>query len=69
MAQKDIYIIKRTPWDYDLLPEYYDLSGEFSRKIAIFKTFDDLEDAVFKMKHLRGSDPESASYEYEIVRM
>lgn len=66
---KEYFIIKRIPYEYDQLPEYFDVIGGFTRFLKAVKTFDDLEEASKMIRCIKGSDPESLNYDYEIVRM
>lgn len=65
----EYFIIKRIPYEYDQLPEYFDVIGGFTRFLKAVMTFDDLEEASKMIRCIKEYDPESVNYDYEIVRM
>ena len=67
---KEFYIIKRTPWEYDKLPQYYEgIGGRFTRTLSNVYIFDDLEQAIVYKQVLENALKESTYYNYSIMRM
>ena len=67
---KEFYIIKRTPCEYDKLPQYYEgPDGGFTRTLSKVYIFDDLERAITYKQALKNVLKDSTYYNYSIMRM
>lgn len=66
---KEFYIIKRTPWEYDKLPDYYAGLSGFTRNLYIIRIFDSMDQASEEIQHIKKFDPEAKDYTFSIVRM
>lgn len=43
---KELYYIKKVGWEYDELPTYYSVSGEWTREWCKVKVFESLDEAI-----------------------
>lgn len=67
---KEFYIIKRTPWEYDKLPEYYEgIGGRFTRTLSKVFIIENIEQASTYKQELEKSLKESSNFNYSIIRM
>ena len=68
-SNKEYFIIKRIPYEYDQLPDYFDVIGGFTRLLKAIKTFYDIEEASKMIRVIKAFGTESLNYTYEIVRI
>lgn len=65
----EIYIIKRTPWEYsDSIGEYLDDQGTFTRDLKKVKVFNNLNDVSDYRRNLVYSDY-YRTHIYQIIQM
>ena len=67
--EREYYIIKRTPWDYDKLPDYYAGLLGFTRNLYIVNIFHSMYQASEVIQNIKKSDPEAHNFTYSILRM
>ena len=67
--EQEYYIIKRVPWEYDQLPDYYAGLVGFTRNLYIIAIFDSMDEAGTVIQNIKKSDPEAKDYTFSIVRM
>ena len=65
----EIYIIKRMPWEYDKLPEYYAGELKFTRNLYEINIFNSVDRASKVIQNIKKYDPEAKNYTFSITRM
>lgn len=68
-TKQEYYIIKRMPWEYDKLPDYYAGLSGFTRNLNIIRIFYSMDEASELIQDIKKSDPEAKDYTFSIVRM
>ena len=67
--EQEYYIIKRVPWEYDKLPDYYAGLIGFTRNLNLISIFDSMDQASEEIQHIKNFDPGAKDYTFSIVRM
>ena len=67
--EQEYYFIKRVPWEYDKLPDYYSGLSKFTRNIHHIRIFDSMDQVSEVIRAIKKSDPEAHNYTFSIVRM
>lgn len=67
--EQEYYIIKRTPWEYDKLPDYYAGSFKFIRNIHNIRIYISMDKASEVIQEIKKYDPEAHNYTFSIIRM
>ena len=67
--EQEYYIIKRVPWEYDKLPDYYAGLIGFTRNLNLISIFDSMDQVSEEIQHIKNFDPEAHNYTFSIVRM